>query len=173
MVDFEPLGALVGLGAPEAVLIDFVAGRSLKYSLNGSLTKKRWNPLVNWTTIHQTLIIPWFGELWLNLLSNFNVFSSGCRLSYTSGYVPLQNRSKRPPVLRDQKVLPDRGSKSTTFAMGKFQVSNPQKLVANPIGEPSVSPFQCPIYLWLQAAAWDVSWRLVCCELQVDTVSKI
>ena len=26
-----------------------------------------------------------------------------------------------------------RGSKSTTFAQGKFQVSNPQKLVANPI----------------------------------------
>ena len=39
MVDFESLGALFGLGAPEAVLIDFVAGRSLKYSLNGSLTK--------------------------------------------------------------------------------------------------------------------------------------
>ena len=33
------LGALFGLGAPEAVLIDFVAGRSLKYSSNGSLTK--------------------------------------------------------------------------------------------------------------------------------------
>ena len=40
MLDFEPLGALFGLGAPEAVLIDFVAGRSLEYSLNGSLTKK-------------------------------------------------------------------------------------------------------------------------------------
>ena len=46
-----------------------------------------------------------------------------------------------------------RGSKWTTFAQGKFQVSNPQKMVANPIGEPSVSPFQYPIYLWLQAAA--------------------
>ena len=66
-----------------------------------------------------------------------------------------------------------RGSKSTTFAWGKFQVSNPQKIVANPIGEPSVSPFQKTIYLWLQAAAWEVSWRLVCRELQVDTVSKI
>ena len=41
------------------------------------------------------------------VLRNFNVFSSGCRLSYTSGYVPPQNRSKRPPVLRDQKVLPE------------------------------------------------------------------
>ena len=40
-------------------------------------------------------------------LRNFNVFSSGRRLSYTSGYVPLRNRSKRPPVLRDQKVLPE------------------------------------------------------------------
>ena len=40
MVDFEPLGTLFSLGAPEAVLIDFVAGRDLKYSLNGGLTKK-------------------------------------------------------------------------------------------------------------------------------------
>ena len=40
MVVSEPLRALFHLGAPEAVLIDFVAGRSLKYSLNGSLTKK-------------------------------------------------------------------------------------------------------------------------------------
>ena len=40
LVDVKPLGALFGLGAPEAVLIDFVAGRSLKESLNGSLTKK-------------------------------------------------------------------------------------------------------------------------------------
>ena len=39
MVDSEPLGALFGLGAPEPVLIEFVAGRSLKYSLTGSLTK--------------------------------------------------------------------------------------------------------------------------------------
>ena len=46
-----------------------------------------------------------------------------------------------------------RGSKSTTFAQGKFQVWNRQKMVANPIGEPSVSPFQYPIYLWLQSAA--------------------
>ena len=46
-----------------------------------------------------------------------------------------------------------RGSKSTTFAQGKFQASNLQKMVANPIGEPSVSPFQYPIYFWLQAAA--------------------
>ena len=66
-----------------------------------------------------------------------------------------------------------RGSKSTTFAQGKFQVSNRQKMVANPIGEPSVSPFQYPIYLWLQAAVWEASWRLVCRELQVDTVSEI
>ena len=46
-----------------------------------------------------------------------------------------------------------RGSKSTTFAQGTFQVSKFQKMVANPIGEPSVPPFQYPIYLWLQAAA--------------------
>ena len=44
-----------------------------------------------------------------------------------------------------------RGSKSTTFAWGKIQVSNPQTMIANPIGEPSVSPFQYPTYLWLQA----------------------
>ena len=37
----------------------------------------------------------------------FQRFLSGCRLSYISGYVPLRNRSKRPPVLRDQKVLPE------------------------------------------------------------------
>ena len=34
-------------------------------------------------------------------------FMSGCRLSYSSDYVPLQNRSKRLPVLRDQNVLPE------------------------------------------------------------------
>ena len=56
VVDFEPLGALFGLGAPEAVLIDFVAGRNLKYSLNGGLTEKHWNSLVISTIIHQTLI---------------------------------------------------------------------------------------------------------------------
>ena len=55
MVDFEPLGTLFGLRAPEAVLIDFVAGRGLKYNLNGSLTKKPLNPFVNSTIIHQTL----------------------------------------------------------------------------------------------------------------------
>ena len=37
----------------------------------------------------------------------FQCFSLGCRLSYTSGYVPLQNRSKRLPVLRDRKVFPE------------------------------------------------------------------
>ena len=36
---FRTSGSTFGLGAPEAVLIDFGAGRSLKYSLNGSLTK--------------------------------------------------------------------------------------------------------------------------------------
>ena len=46
-----------------------------------------------------------------------------------------------------------RGSKSTTFAQGEIQVSDSHKMIPNPIGEPSVSPFQYPIYLWLQAAA--------------------
>ena len=39
-----------------------------------------------------------------------------------------------------------RGSKATTFASGQFQVSNPQQMVANPIGDPSVSPLHYPIY---------------------------
>ena len=84
------------------------------------LTKIR----VWWIFVHLSKELQWFsspqdaeclshvikirvGELWLNLLRDFNVFSSSCRLSYTSGYVPPQNRSKRLPVLRDRKVLPE------------------------------------------------------------------
>ena len=48
-----------------------------------------------------------------------------------------------------------RGSKSTTFAKGIFQLFNLQKIGMNPIGDPSVLPTQCPIYLWHQAEAWE------------------
>ena len=60
-----------------------------------------------------------------------------------------------------------RGSKSTTFAQGKFQVSNRQKMVANPIGEPSVSPFQYPIYIYgskLQLEKLLGGWCVVSCK---------
>ena len=40
-----------------------------------------------------------------------------------------------------------RGSKSATFAQGLFRLFNLQKIDTNPIGEPSVLPFQYPIYL--------------------------
>ena len=40
-----------------------------------------------------------------------------------------------------------RGSKSTTFAKGFFQLFNLQKIGMNPIGDPSVLPIQSPIYL--------------------------
>ena len=40
-----------------------------------------------------------------------------------------------------------RGSKSATFAQGLFRLFNPHKIDTNPIGEPSVLPFQYPIYL--------------------------
>ena len=40
-----------------------------------------------------------------------------------------------------------RGSKSTTFAKGNFQLFNLQKIGMNPIGDPSVLPIQSPIYL--------------------------
>ena len=46
-----------------------------------------------------------------------------------------------------------RGSKSATFAQGLFRLFNPQKIDTNPIGEPSVLPFQYPVYLLLQASA--------------------
>ena len=55
------------------------------------------------------------------------------RLRPATKSIKTASRAPRP------KSAP-RGSKSTTFAKGKFQVSNPQKMVANPIGEPSVSP---------------------------------
>ena len=48
-----------------------------------------------------------------------------------------------------------RGSKSTTFAKGIFQLFNLQKIGMNPIGDPSVLPTQFPIYLWLQAEVWE------------------
>ena len=40
-----------------------------------------------------------------------------------------------------------RGSKSTTFAGGFFQLFNLQKIGMNPVGDPSVLPTQSPIYL--------------------------
>ena len=40
-----------------------------------------------------------------------------------------------------------RGSKSTIFAGGPFQLFNLQKNGMNPVGDPSVLPTQSPIYL--------------------------
>ena len=40
-----------------------------------------------------------------------------------------------------------RGSKSTTFAKGIFQLFNLRKIAPNPMGDPSVLPIQSPIYL--------------------------
>ena len=60
-----------------------------------------------------------------------------------------------------------RRSKSTTFAKGIFQFFNLQQIAMNPIGDPSVLPIQYPIYLWLQAAAWEAfrigGWCVVSC----------
>ena len=47
------------------------------------------------------------GWIMVEFTKEFQRFLSGCRLSYTSGYVRLRNRSKRLPVLRDHKVLPE------------------------------------------------------------------
>ena len=60
-----------------------------------------------------------------------------------------------------------RGSKSTTFARGIIQSFHLPNFLHNPIGDPSVLPIQYPIYLWLQAAAWEAfgigRWYLVSC----------
>ena len=60
-----------------------------------------------------------------------------------------------------------RGSKSTTFAKGIFQLFNLQKIGMNPVGDPSVLPTQSPISLWLKAAAWEAfaigGWCVVSC----------
>ena len=60
-----------------------------------------------------------------------------------------------------------RGSKSTTFARGIIQSFHLPNFLHNPIGDPSVLPIQYPIYLWLQAAAWEAfgigGWRFVSC----------
>ena len=84
--------------------------------------------------------------------TDFQRFLSGYRLSYTSGYIPLRNRSKRPPVLQDQKVLLEVRNR-LLLPKENFKSRALKKMVASPIGEPAVSPFQYPIYLWLQAAA--------------------
>ena len=60
-----------------------------------------------------------------------------------------------------------RGSKSTTFARGIIQSFHLPNFLHNPIGDPSVLPIQYPIYLWLQAAAWEVfgigGWCVLSC----------
>ena len=66
-----------------------------------------------------------------------------------------------------QKSTP-RGSKSATFAQGLFQPFNLQNIGTNPIGEPSVLPFQHPIYLWLQASASKVVGIGGWCVLSTD-----
>ena len=64
------------------------------------------------------------------------------------------------------KTIP-RGSKSTIFAKGHFQLFNLQKIGTNPIGDPSVLLIQFPIYLWLQAEVWEAfaigGWCVVGC----------
>ena len=74
-------------------------------------------------------------------------------LQGTSRELNLNTKSSKTASGAPRPKSAPRGSNSTTFAQGKFQVSNLQKMVANPIGESSVSPFQHPIYLWLQAEA--------------------
>ena len=63
----------------------------------------------------------------------FDGFFAECLISMTTSRntksIKTASGAPRP------KSAP-RGSKSTTFAQGKFQVSNRQKMVANPIGEP-------------------------------------
>ena len=64
-----------------------------------------------------------------------------------------------------------RGSKSTTFGKGLFQLVNLRKIAINPMRDPSVLPFQFPIYTndsKLQLEKFR-NWRLVSCELHVDT----
>ena len=60
-----------------------------------------------------------------------------------------------------------RGSKSTTFARGINLSFHLPYLLHNPIGDPSVLRIQYLIYLWLQAAAWEVfgigGWCVVSC----------
>ena len=94
-----------------------------------------------------------FCELWLILAWNYKVCSSSCSSGCFFGYksmsprkpIPIRNRAKAASGAPRPKSAP-RGSNSTTFAQGKFQVSSRQKMVANPIGEPSVSPLQYSIY---------------------------
>ena len=60
-----------------------------------------------------------------------------------------------------------RGSKSTTFANGFYQLFNLPKSLPNLIGEPSVLPIEYPIYWWHQAQAWEVfginGWYVLSC----------
>ena len=58
----------------------------------------------------------------------------------------VRTKSKSASGAPGSKSAP-RGSKSTTFAKGIFQLVNLQKIAMNPIGEPSVLPTQYPIYL--------------------------
>ena len=63
VVDFEPLGALFGLGAPEAVLLDFVSWDVTSFSAwTAAWSKKPYNSKLKSTLIHKTRIIPWWLE---------------------------------------------------------------------------------------------------------------
>ena len=59
-----------------------------------------------------------------------------------------------------------RGSKSTTFAKGIFQLFNLRKIASNPMGDPSV--FSHSISDILIRRSWSLrsfrNWRLVCCQ---------
>ena len=67
----------------------------------------------------------------------------------------VRSESNRPRSSPPRSKSAPRGSKSTTFAKGIFQLFNLQKIGMNPIGDPSVLPIQFPIYLWLQAEVWE------------------
>ena len=54
------------------------------------------------------------------------------------------------------------------FCKGNISAIRTSNFFFNPIGGPSVSFPQYPIYLWLQAAAWEeLNWRLVSCDFEI------
>ena len=103
----------------------------------------------------------------------FSVFAESAPFSYTYAKCEVTRRpwdrqigvksASRSP--REKRA--PRGSKSTTFAKGFFQLFNLQKIGMNPVGDPSVLPTQSPIYLWLQAEVREAfaigGWCVVSC----------
>ena len=91
----------------------------------------------------------------------FWIFAESAPFSYTYAKCEVTRRpwarqigvksASNPPRPKNAP----RGSKSTTFAKGNFQLFNLQKIGMNPTGDPSVLSIQFPIYLWLQAEVWE------------------